>query len=77
KAASDFVANARGYIALLRQHIHKEDNILYRMADMHLTAEKQEELLEQFDQVERERIGPGKHEEFHQLQDYLGAIYAG
>jgi|YNPNPStandDraft_1061719.scaffolds.fasta_scaffold126390_1 hemerythrin-like domain-containing protein len=76
KAASDFIANARGYIALLRQHISKEDNILYRMADMHLTAEKQEELLKQFERVERERIGPGKHEQFHQLLEQLGKIYA-
>lgn len=75
-AASAFIANARGYLTLLRQHISKEDNILYRMADMHLSAKKQEELLEQFDQVERERIGPGKHEEFHKLLEHLGAIYA-
>ena len=33
KAASDFIANARGYIALLRQHISKEDNILYPLAE--------------------------------------------
>nr|MBC7245564.1 hemerythrin domain-containing protein [Chloroflexota bacterium] len=76
KAASDFVTNARGYIVLLRQHINKEDNILYRMADMHLSAEKQRELLEQFAQVEHERIGPGKHEEFHKLLEYLESIYA-
>ncbi len=76
KATSDFITNARGYIALLRQHISKEDNILYRMADIHLSAEKKEELLEQFDQIERERIGPGKHEEFHKLLEHLGAIYA-
>lgn len=76
-AVSDFVANARGYIALLRQHINKEDNILYRMADMHLSVEKQEELLEQFEQVERERIGPGKHEVFHKLLEQLGKVYAG
>ncbi|MGQ9493469.1 MAG: hemerythrin domain-containing protein [Anaerolineae bacterium] len=77
KAASDFIANARGYIALLRQHINKEDNILYRMADMHLSESKQQELLEQFEQVERERIGPGKHEEFHRLLEHLETVYAG
>ena len=75
KASSAIVENARNYIALLTQHIDKEDNILYPMADMHLSEERQNELLEEFEVVERERIGVGKHEEFHRLLDHLGEVY--
>jgi len=74
-AAARIAENARGYVALLTQHIYKEDNILYPMADRALSAEKQAELLEGFEQVERERVGPGKHEEYHALLDRLEATY--
>ncbi len=77
KTANAFSENARGYISLLRQHIQKEDNVLYPMADKHLSPEEQDRLLESFEQIERERIGPGKHEEFHKLRNELGKIYLG
>ncbi len=72
-----FIENARGYIELLEQHIDKEDNILYKMADMHLSEKKQKELLPQFEKVEIERIGAGKHEEFHKLVHHLKKVYLG
>ncbi len=70
-----FIKNARLYIELLGQHIDKEDNILYPMADMHLSKREQDELLEKFEKVEEERIGPGRHEEFHKLLDNLEKNY--
>ena len=75
KASSAIVENARNYIVLLTQHIDKEDNILYPMADMHLSEERQKELLGEFERVERERIGVGKHEEFHKLLEHLKEVY--
>ena len=45
------------------------------MADSHLSAEKQESMFEEFEKIEVEKIGVGKHEEFHQLLDNLSAIY--
>lgn len=71
EASSKIVENARNYIALLTQHIEKEDNILYPMADMHLSEDKQRELIEEFEKLERERIGIGKHEELHKLLHHL------
>lgn len=64
KAALD---NARRYAELLKQHIDKEDNILYVMADQVLSTVEQKDLLEKFEEVERERIGEGKHQEYLQL----------
>jgi hemerythrin-like domain-containing protein len=71
------VENARNYIKLLIPHINKEDNILYLMADMRLSKDKQQELLEEFEKVEHEIIGAGKHEEFHQLLHDLKQVYLG
>ncbi len=74
-AAAEFVSNARNYIGLLNVHIHKENTILFAMADRSLSADQQEELVKQFDALEEERIGPGKHEEFHDLLRRLKAVY--
>jgi len=63
--------NALAYAQLLRQHIDKEDNILYPMADRMLTATDQQELLQKFEKVEQERIGAGKHDEYLKLVEEL------
>jgi hemerythrin-like domain-containing protein len=64
-------ANAHDYSELLRQHIDKEDNILYQMADQVLTPADQQELRAKFEEIERERIGAGKHDEYVKLIDDL------
>jgi hemerythrin-like domain-containing protein len=46
--------NMLGYVNLLRNHIDKEDNILFRMADNVLKSNEQQLLLSQFDKVESE-----------------------
>ncbi len=59
------------YIQLLRDHIYKEDNILYPMADQLLSPEDQEALGEAFERVEREEIGEGVHERYVELAHVL------
>lgn len=76
-AGHAFAQNAKAYRDLLSQHINKEDNILYMMADMHLEPETEKELLQAFERVEQERIGPGRHEAFHELLDCLEERYLG
>ncbi len=44
--------NMKGYIDLLRAHIGKENNVLFRMADQALSAEEQQSLLNEFKKVE-------------------------
>ena len=58
------IENARAYVRLLREHIQKEDEILFEMADNVLSAEEQKQLLRQFEEHEREEIGPGVHEKY-------------
>lgn len=74
-ASPRFVDNARSYIALLTQHIDKEDHGLFPAADMRLSKEKQEQLLEGFEKVEQDVIGAGRHEEFEKLLNHLKEVY--
>lgn len=64
------VENARGYVNLLRQHIPKENDILYPMADEVIDEKENEELVEKFEEIEMERI-KGKHHEYLELLDEL------
>jgi hemerythrin-like domain-containing protein len=74
-ASAEFAKNARDYIALLTQHINKENNILFPMGDRVISREKQGELAEAFETLEREKIGAGTHEEFHKLLHHLQEVY--
>lgn len=74
-SARVFAENARKYGTLLSQHIHKEDHILYPMADARLTPSQQKELEARFADVEEKVVGHGKHEEYHRLLKELEAAY--
>jgi hemerythrin-like domain-containing protein len=75
QATSKFIEYGRGYIKLLTDHIDKESNVLFRMADMRLSEKEQDKLYEEFEKIEVVRIGVGKHEEFHKLLHHLKEIY--
>lgn len=77
KASSRIIENGGDYIALLTQHIDKENNILFPMADKRLSETEQDKLAEEFEKLEIERIGAGKHEEFHALLHHLKETYLG
>jgi len=62
-----FVDAASSYVTLLRIHIEKEDTFLFPMSDAKLNASKQQELLKNFENLEKNVIGEGKHEELHAL----------
>ncbi len=66
EAIHRFAQHAAAYAALLRQHIQKEDGVLYPMAERVLGEEDDARLLEAFDAIEREEIGEGVHERYHQ-----------
>lgn len=76
KAIIKIIQSTSGYITLLQDHIDKEDNILYMIADAHLSSKKQDELLKGFEKIEEEKIGLGKHEEFHHMLGNLKKIYS-
>jgi hemerythrin-like domain-containing protein len=63
-APSDLYENARGYLRLLREHIQKEDDVLFRMADEVISADEQRQLLKAFETHEAEEMGAGVHEKY-------------
>jgi len=77
QASAKIVENGRKYIELLIKHIDKENTILFPLADKVLSQAKQVELEEEFEKLEVEKIGVGKHEEFHGLLHHLKEIYLG
>ncbi|MBI5624146.1 MAG: hemerythrin domain-containing protein [Elusimicrobia bacterium] len=74
-AIAGIVGHSRRYIALLSLHIMKENDVLFPMADQLLGDQGQEELLARFDMLETERIGPGRHDRFHDLLEELELAY--
>lgn len=75
-AIEQFAANARGYIELLTAHIHKEDHILFPMADRAFSDTNQKDLLARFDRVEEHDMGEGTHETYLDLVRSLAKLYA-
>jgi hemerythrin-like domain-containing protein len=75
KAIADISQNARGYIELLTHHIYKEDNILFPMAERVISQGKLDSLLPEFEKIEIEKIGPGRHEQLHKMLEELKAFY--
>ncbi|MDD4801916.1 MAG: hemerythrin domain-containing protein [Syntrophomonas sp.] len=55
------------YRDLLRQHIEKENNVLFMMADKVIDEQEQDLLFEQFEQHEENVIGHGVHEKLHAM----------
>ncbi len=65
------------YRALLDRHIALEEESLYPLADERLAPERQRQLLKEFERIEEERIGPGKHQELREALRRLQGIYPG
>jgi hemerythrin-like domain-containing protein len=55
---------ASAYVALLREHINKENTVLFPAGDYHLTAEDQEALVKAFQSAEDGVLPPGTHERY-------------
>jgi hemerythrin-like domain-containing protein len=72
-ARDDLVRNVQEYVALLRQHIRRENDFLFPMAGRMLPPARQKELSEEFRRIEREETGAGLHEKYHRLADAMEA----
>jgi hemerythrin-like domain-containing protein len=70
-ARGDIIYNAQGYIELLRQHIAKENGVLFPMADQVIPQAKHDDVAAGFDHVEHEETGPGVHEKYLALAEKL------
>ena len=73
----EIIENINEYAELLYAHIYKENNILYKMADVHLTAGDQEELFEAFKKTEAEALPGVMGQVYRQILERLRLKYAG
>lgn len=64
---NDLIQAATNYIKLLRQHIEKENTILFPMGDEKIPANIQAGLLISFEEFEEKVMGKGTHEKLHKL----------
>lgn len=63
--------NAASYLRLLREHILKEDEILFNMADGTLSPAEQKQLAREFEEHEEREIGSGVHEKYLRIVNEL------
>jgi len=73
--AARYAQAATGYVELLRQHIAKEDDILFRLAGQMLTPTQDAEILEAYRRIEHDDMGDGTHERLLGIADTLATTY--
>jgi len=75
-ALEAFAQAAFEYTTLLSNHIFKENNVLFRMADQRIPTAQDAVMLAAYDEHEAKVTGPGEHERFHAVVEGLESIYA-
>ena len=70
-ARAAVVQNALDYVGLLRQHIHKEDNILFPMAERLIPPGRQEKVDSDSERILHEDTVAGLHEKYLALAEVL------
>jgi hemerythrin-like domain-containing protein len=68
-------SNMAGYAELLKNHIGKENNILFRMADRALSETDNEELLKQFEKAEKTHVAGSPSADYINRIDQLASSY--
>ena len=66
---------AGAYCELLQAHIDKENSVLFPIADRLVPEDIAEQLAGQFEEIERTRVGEGKHEAYHAMLHALKKHY--
>ena len=63
------------YRNLLRVHIHKENNVLFPMADRLVPEDVAATIADKFREIERDRVGKGEHKAYHTMLHRLKEVY--
>ncbi len=74
-AVRDIRESSADYRNLLQEHIEKENNVLFPLADRLIPAGDAAKMVEQFEEIERNRVGVGKHEAYHSMLHRLKEAY--
>lgn len=74
-ALGTIYSNMSGYSELLRNHIGKENNILFRMADRALSETDHQDLLKQFEEAEKAHSSGSSAEGYIERIKHMAAVY--
>jgi hemerythrin-like domain-containing protein len=74
-AGAEFAAAARSYLALMSGHLRVEDEILFPLAEAHLTPEVDQSFLAVFERMDARELGPGRLAAIGELIQRLEAAY--
>ncbi len=74
-ALKTIYSNMLGYTDLLKNHIGKENNVLFRMADKAFTPAEQESLMLDFTKIENSQQSGLSKEDYSAMIDHLAGIY--
>jgi hemerythrin-like domain-containing protein len=72
-ASTDVIDNVMDYVNLLREHIAKEDNVLFPMADQVLPADEMQDVSREFERILAEDEKNGQIAKYQALVDKLNA----
>jgi len=70
-AKQTLISNANSYLRLLKEHIQKEDEILFRMAEEVIPPAEQAVMLRAFEEHEAQEMGTGVHEKYLKIAEEL------
>ena len=74
-----FIIYARHFSGVIREHLRKENEILFPLADRRIPQADQEDLIRGFESCDVECLGAGEHERYvgivHDLCDTLGVAW--
>jgi len=76
-AATEVIRNAFDYVNLLREHIIKEDNVLFPMADQVISGETMQVVSREFDRILAEDTENGTLAKYEALVDELDSYLHG
>lgn len=74
-AVAEITQQANAYRQLLSSHIDKENTVLFAMAERLIPADAGERIAAQFERIEQERVGAGRHAQYHEMLRRLKASY--
>lgn len=63
------------YVLLIKNHINKEEEIIFPMADRELSEEKKKDIYRQFENIERKIVNHGFQDHYHKLLSNLKVKY--
>lgn len=77
-AGTAWASAAKTYVRLLKEHILKENHVIFPMAEGIFAPAEEDALAAQFDQLEIEKMGRGTHERLHaRMEEILREVSAG